>query len=255
MNTPPRLSSLTSPLCSVRQTPEGGFVLEVSEGRAGGYRVAQLDDYRTLPRARFCWRQPATLSLRARISTAHHPGTWGFGLWNDPFSLSLGLGGMARRLPALPNAAWFFFASPENHLSFRNDQPAQGFLAQVFSAPRVPSLLLGAAAAGLPLLAFRRSSMWLRAICGRLIREESAALDVDSASWHTFRIGWGEAGVDFAVDGGRVFHSGIRPGGPLGIVIWIDNQFAAWKPDGRVGAGTLANRQARLEVEQLEMTQ
>lgn len=250
-----RLQALISPLSSVQGTPEGGFVLEIADGRAGMYRVAQLDDYHTRPRSRFPWREPTTLSLRARISAANHPGTWGFGLWNDPFSLSLGLGGMARRLPALPNAAWFFHASPENHLSFHNDQPAQGFLAQVFSAPRIPSLALAPAALGLPLLAYPPLSRWLRAVAGRVIGEESTRLDVDVTRWHDYRIRWGEAGIEFAVDGGTIFRGGIHPRGPLGIVIWIDNQYAAWKPDGQVAMGTLANLAARLEIEALEINQ
>jgi hypothetical protein len=51
------------------------------------------------------------------------------------------------RLPALPNTAWFFFASPPNYLSLRDDLPAQGALAAVFRSPRLPAslLVLGAA--------------------------------------------------------------------------------------------------------------
>jgi len=57
---------------------------------------------------------PCTFSLHARLSGTDLPGTWGFGLWNDPFGLSLGFGGQAARLPALPQAAWFMHASPPN---------------------------------------------------------------------------------------------------------------------------------------------
>ncbi len=251
----PVCQTLMTPPASVQQTPEGGFVLDLPESPAGIYRVAQLDDYHTRPRSHFHWTEPVTLSLRARVSRSHHPGTWGFGLWNDPFSLSFGLGGMARRLPALPNAAWFFFASPENHLSFRTDKPAQGFLAQVFSAPRIPSLLLASAALGLPLLAMRPTSSWLRAIASRIISEDSATLVVDATQWHTYRLKWDRSGVAFAVDDAPIFRTGILPRGPLGLVIWIDNQYAAWKPSGRVRLGALAHPAAQLEIEALEIIQ
>src|SRR5512144_3136865 len=98
----------------------GGWRLEIPAGSAGRYRLAQLDDYSNLPRRAFPWQAPLSLSLRARASQSSLPGTWGFGLWNDPFALSLGFGG-ERRIPALPNAAWFFFASAPNYLSLRDD--------------------------------------------------------------------------------------------------------------------------------------
>ena len=63
-----------------------------------------------------------SLSLSARVSSDSIPGTWGFGLWNHPFGLSIGFGGSPWRLPALPNAVWFFGASEENYLSFRDTQ-------------------------------------------------------------------------------------------------------------------------------------
>jgi hypothetical protein len=61
--------------------------------------------------------------------------------------------------------------------------------------------------------------------------------------------------VAFAVDEALIFRTGICPRGPLGLVIWIDNQYAAWKPDGRVSMGALAHPQAQLEIEALEIIQ
>ena len=112
--------------------------LKIPAGPGESYRLAQLDDDDNLRRQHFLWSPPLHLKLRARTSSSEIPGTWGFGLWNDPFSLSLGIGGGTRRLPTLPNAAWFFFASPQNYLSFRSDKPAQGFLAQTFQSPKIP---------------------------------------------------------------------------------------------------------------------
>src|SRR5574342_1167824 len=87
-------------------------------GYSYAYRYAQIHDYFGLPRRKFP-HHALTLRLSARTSSDAIPGTWGFGLWNDPFGLSLGFGGNPFRLPALPNAVWFFGASKENYLSFR----------------------------------------------------------------------------------------------------------------------------------------
>src|SRR5512139_912562 len=59
--------------------------LEIPAGSAGHYRLAQLDDYSGRPRWKFPWRAPFRLALRARASASEIPGTWGFGLWNNPF--------------------------------------------------------------------------------------------------------------------------------------------------------------------------
>jgi hypothetical protein len=194
------------------------------------------------------WTAPTTLSLEARTSKSHLPGTWGFGLWNDPFSVSFGLGGMARRLPALPNTAWFFFASNENYLSFQKDKPANGFIAQTFSAPRIPSVLLAPGAIALPFLMWRPASRLLRHVASYFIREDSARLSIDSTQWHSYQIEWGLKRVAFRVDETLVLETDISPRGPLGLVIWIDNQFAAWTPDGQLRAGALANPVAWLEI-------
>ncbi|GAB4547895.1 MAG: hypothetical protein Fur002_24360 [Anaerolineales bacterium] len=229
---------------AVEQT-SAGWKLSLRGGNAAQYRNAQLDDYSSLPRGRFP-HTALTLKLRARVSARNLPGTWGFGLWNDPFGLSLGFGGAPLRLPTLPNAAWFFHASKENYLSFQAHQPAHGFLAQSFCAPKFHPLL---AAAGLALPFSRRAA---RNLLGSVIAEDGAALGVDSAEWHSYQIAWSRRRVSFCVDEVEVFESSISPNPPLGVVIWMDNQFAAFTPQGKLSAGTLANDAAWLEVENLE---
>jgi len=245
-----------TPSASVTPTSDNGYRLQIPTGDEHAYRLAQLDDYAARPRSGFLWTAPTTLSLEARVSESSLPGTWGFGLWNDPFSVSFGLGGMARRLPALPNAAWFFFASNENYLSFRSDlspssgqgKPAQGFLAQTFSAPRMPSLLLASGAIALPLLMWQPASRLLRRVASHFISEDSARLSIDSTQWHAYQLEWSQKRVAFRVDEALVFQTDISPQGPLGLVIWIDNQFAAWTPDGKLRTGMLANSSAWLEI-------
>ncbi|HBY07426.1 MAG TPA: hypothetical protein DEH22_06440 [Chloroflexi bacterium] len=233
----------TSPAAEVRSgTAAGTWHLEIPPGPAGRYRLAQLDDYTAKKRTHFPHTSPLTLRLRARLSAAEIPGTWGFGLWNDPFSFSLGLGGGQRRFPALPNAAWFFGASPQNYLSFRDDRPASGFSAQTFRAAHWPAPLLALGAAGFPALLWPRLARALRPGFRRLIAEESFALEVDPTQWHTYTLDWGFDGVTFGVDD-QTFFSGVSPKPPLGLVIWLDNQFVAFPPSGKIAYGTLENPQ------------
>jgi len=219
--------------------------LTIPAGPAGEYRVAQLDDYAGLPRGKFPSRPPRTLSLRARVSPGFDAGTWGFGFWNDPFGVSLR---PFRPLSALPNAAWFFFASKQNYLSFRDDKPAQGFLAQVFRAQSFDVRLVPAVLA-FP-FARRATRRWL----GRMIDEDGSALSVDPVQWHAYSLRWGEERVVFEVDGAVVLETPVSPRPPLGLVIWIDNQYAAFTPEGRMGGGILKlDAPAWLEIENVEL--
>jgi hypothetical protein len=227
------------------------YRLMIPAGPAGKYRLAELDDYTKTPRNKFPLRSPLSLSLSARASSDSIPGTWGFGLWNDPFGLSLGFGGNPFRLPALPNAVWFFGASKESYLSFKDASTSQreaanGFLAQTFRSPKFhPSLI----AAG---LAFPFSRRTTRRLMGRAIAEDGMPLSVDVTQWHRYRLDWRETRASFEVDDVQVFESGISPHPPLGLVIWIDNQYAAFTPEGKIGFGVLENLEpAWLDVEDI----
>lgn len=229
--------------------------LHVPPGPAGRYRLAQVDDYHHLPRARFPWKPPLRLSLEARVSHPEVLGTWGFGLWNDPFfAVGLGFGGTVRWLPALPNTAWFFHASPPNHLTLRDDLPAQGFLAAVFSSPRLPSLLLALGMPFLPLLLWRPAARAVRRLARTVVQEAAASLDLDPTQWHAYALEWRAKGVRFTVDGQAVLETPVSPRGPLGLVLWVDNQFAAFQPEGRLAFGTLACEEpAFLEIASLSV--
>lgn len=235
------------------QQEEGIWRLGIPAGPRRTYRLAQLDDYTCLPRGCFPHRPPLTLSLRARVSAADLPGTWGFGLWNDPFGLLLGFGGAATRLPALPNAAWFFHASPPNHLALREDIPPRGFFAATLCSPRLPALLFAPLAPFLPLLAVRPLSRLVRRLTARLVRQEGAPLAVEVSDWHTYTLQWTEADCHFFVDEQEVLHSRTAPRPPLALVLWIDNQFAAWTPEGRMRWGLLDTPAARLEMADLRL--
>ena len=214
--------------------------LAIEPGEGNHYRWAQLDDYSHLPRNKFLWFPPVTLTLEARVSAPGMPGTWGFGFWNDPFNVSLGLGGAARRLPALPNTAWFFYASPSNYLSLRNDLPAQGMLAATFRSPVIPLPLM---TFGLPLIPFLKwpwMARKLRSLASHFIRQSSTLLAIDCVQWHRYSLAWKVEGVTFEIDGEKVLQTSISPLGHLGLVLWIDNQYAAFSPQGNISMGTLA---------------
>jgi len=231
-------------------TPGEAYRLMIPAGPATAYRLAQAYDYAKIPRSRFSLRAPLRLSLEARTSSNSIPGTWGFGLWNDPFGLSFGFGGNPLRLPALPNAAWFFGASEENYLSFKSGQThANGFIAQTFRSPKFHPLLIPAGLA----LPFSRKAT--RQLLGKVIGEDGIGLSADITQWHRYSLEWRETGVSFDVDDLRVLESPVSPNPPLGLVIWIDNQYAAFTPEGKIGFGVLKNPEpAWLEIKEIDLS-
>lgn len=240
------LKSRTTPGASIDKT-ENGYLLKIPSGDDSAYRFAQIDDYFGLSRRNFP-HHSLTLSLRARVSNSSLPGTWGFGLWNDPFGMSLGFGGRRWQLPALPNAAWFFGASKENHLSF-SDKPAQGFLAQSFQSPKFHPLLFPTG------LVFPFSRKAARKLLSKVIAEDSSALSVDETQWHGYRLEWSRKRVAWYVDEAQVFESPVSPNPLLGLVIWIDNQFASFPPNGKIGFGVLENSEPDwLEIADLKLS-
>ncbi|MHB8134869.1 MAG: hypothetical protein ACYDH1_11675 [Anaerolineaceae bacterium] len=230
--------------------------LSITPGEAGIYRWAQMDDYHKVSRTKFPWQSPLKISLQARCSIQEHAGTWGFGLWNDPFSASLGLGGMARRLPALPNCAWFFYASHPNHLEIHDRYPANGFLAATFQSPRIPTLFLLPAFLGLPLLVLPYFAKQFRKRLRPIIKQDAVKIPIDLTQWHSYQIDWSGQTVNFMIDETQVLSTNITPKGRLGLVIWIDNQYAAFPLDGKIRFGTLSQEtESTLEIKGLEIIQ
>ncbi|MCX8024416.1 MAG: family 16 glycosylhydrolase [Thermanaerothrix sp.] len=228
--------------------------LSLGATSAGTYALAQLDDYLTLPRSRFHWHAPLRLELEARASASNLPGTWGFGLWNDPFAMPLGVRGSARRWPVLPNALWFFYASSQNALALRDDLPLNGFLSATFSAPTWPGFIL------LPALPLLLGLLWpptarsLRRLLRQFIHQDAVRLELDVTTWHHYSLHWQPDHAGFSVDGQVVFETTVVPRGRLGLVIWMDNQYAAFTPQGQVRFGLEAMPSAWLEIRGLRIT-
>lgn len=254
MNTWPGLQTRTTAGSVVEGSLAEGFRLQIPPGPAGAYRWAQLDDYMQISRRHFLWQAPVKIELTMRASHPVIPGTWGFGLWNDPFSVNFGLGGMGRRLPALPNTAWFFFASPPNYLALCDHHPAQGLLAAVFSSPPAPGWMLLPAGLALPFLFWPPAGRQLRWVARKWVKEDAIRLDEDVTLFHSYGLEWSPASVRFSVDGQLCLETRTSPRGRLGLVIWIDNQYFSFLPTGRLQAGTLAfDQTAWLEIRNLRI--
>lgn len=237
-----RFNNLTprrTPGAQCERIHAGKWRLQIPAGPAGRYRLAQVDDYGGRPRKNFPWQPPFSLELTARASAAEIPGTWGFGVWNDPFGMAFLQGG-GLHLPTLPNAAWFFFASQPNYLSLRDDLPATGALAATFCAPRWPPALLALGLPFAPFLFWRPGAQILRRVGRRVVRQDAVRLDHDPRVESRYAVRWETGRVVLAVDDRPVLATAVAPQGPLGVVIWVDNQYAALPPDDRVRFGTLA---------------
>jgi hypothetical protein len=214
------------------------------------YSNAQIDDYQGLPRRRLLWSPPLTLTVRARFShpgpTLNGPcpcdfvyppaadggpilsGTAGFGFWNDPWT-------PGRRLPALPRALWFFYASPPSNMKLDLCTPGCGWKAATIDASRGPALLLAPTAPlAVPLL--RLPALYRRLWPGiqRAVGVSEAPVDGDITVWRTYQIEWGRRRARFLVDGAPALDCATPPRGPLGLVIWLDNQALVVTPQGRL---------------------
>ena len=215
--------------------------LRLANGPTGGatYTNAQIDDYQGLPRRRLRWVPPLRLSVTARFS---HPialmsGTAGFGFWNDP------LGMTASRPPAFPRAVWFFLASPPSDMRLAMGVPGAGLKAATIDAGRLPFLLmLPAAPAGLLLARSERLRRCLWPLAQKAMCVNETLLKIDITKTHVYTLEWLPDGACFYVNGHTVFACRRAPRGPLGLVIWLDNQYMILHPTGRMGHGYVAKR-------------
>jgi hypothetical protein len=211
-----------------------------------GYADAQIDDTQGLSRRRFRWTPPLRLVVRARVEPDSPAGTWGFGFWNDPFAVSLGQGGAARRWPCGPRALWFFYASPPNEFGFTTG-PRNGWRAMSVDTPEFHPLLLTPAALATTALAqlpiVRRPVMRLAL---SQVTASEALLPGPGAGIHEYDLTWEEGAATFRVDGDVVLRAARPPEDPLGFVAWIDNQYAIVTPERGLRFGTLATRREQV---------
>jgi hypothetical protein len=221
---------------------------------AAGYANAQIDDYGPAAwrgHACFRWRPGVTLSLRARFSheAGALRGTAGFGFWNSPY------GDPSVRRLALPQAAWFFFASAPNDLPFAPESPGRGWFAATVDA--ATPMALGMAPFAPVVLALNqfaavRRRLW--PVVQRRLGIGFAPLSVDLREWREYRLEWRSEGCRFLVDGRPALETAHSPRGPLGFVCWMDNQYLVLTPRGRFRAGVLPlEGSQRLEIDDLAL--
>ncbi len=212
----------------------------------GTYADAQVDDYGALARADFPWAPPLQLEVRARASlpaassaqdqdnSAILRGTAGFGLWNYPFSVR-------GDILMLPEAIWFFYASPPSNMALVPGLPGWGWKAQVVHSMRRGALLASVPAAfatGWGLLSGQTApaARWLQRLSGA----NEAMLDMPMNTWHTYTLQWHTQEALFWVDGREVLRVPRPVTRPLGFVAWLDNQYAVATPRGVLRFGTVS---------------
>lgn len=208
------------------------------------YANAQIDDYQNLRRRDFLWRPPLTFTIRARFSHNDLTGTAGFGFWNDPFMMT------AARRPALPRAIWFFYSSSPSNMDLAMDVPGYGWKAATIDAQRpLFYALLPTAPIAIPLMHSQPIYRFLWPIAQRAIDVSEALIPQSMMDWHTYRIEWLAQTAAFFIDDHLIMECKTPPRGPLGLVIWIDNQYMVVTPQGRVKHGFVCSER----VEQLEL--
>ena len=211
------------------------------------YSNAQIDDCQGRSRQELLWSPPLRLTVRARFSHPAPPlrsdgdcdfeysrgevlsGTAGFGFWNAPSTLE------GARLPSLPRALWFFYASPPSNMKLDGATAGCGWRAATFDASGWSFRLLALTSpVAVPLMNWRAAYRRLWPVGQRAIGVSEAPVAADMTAWHTYVIEWEEQRARFLVDGDVVLDSASAPHGPLGLVIWLDNQSLVLTPQGRL---------------------
>jgi len=86
-------------------------------------------------------------------------------------------------------------------------------------------------------------------MASQLVQQDAAEIAIDVTKWHKYSLNWLRECNEFRIDGETILQTPVSPAPPLGLVFWIDNQFAAWTPEGQLDFGTLDNPAAWLEIE------
>ncbi len=225
----------------------------------GQYTDAQIDDYDNMPRANYPWQPPLRMQVIARSSlpaatlgrtgedTAFLRGTAGFGFWNYPFSVR-------GDILMLPEAVWFFYASPPSNMALVPGIPGWGWKAQVVHTMRPASLaatfpLAATIAFGLLTGETRPAARWMQKVSGAC----EALLPVEMNEWHNYTLEWRRSEALFWVDDTLVLRSPQSPTCPLGFVAWLDNQYAVATPRGVLRFGTISSGPQWLEMDSVEI--
>jgi hypothetical protein len=170
-------------------------------------------------------------------------GTAGFGFWNYPFSIR-------GDILMLPDAIWFFYASPPSNMALVPGIPGWGWKAQVVHTMRPGALLATiptalAASWGRITGNSRPAARWLQRLSGA----QEALLETDLTRWHTYNLEWRTSEAVFLVDGQCVLRAPDPPTRALGFVAWLDNQCAVVTPRGELHFGTISTQEQWFEID------
>jgi hypothetical protein len=239
------------------EAAEAGLRMVTADTTERRYADAQIDDTQGRARRDFLWRPPLTLTVRARFShdasqTAGDGGlrgTAGFGFWNDPFLMT------GWRIPIPPRALWFFYASPPSDMALYSTVPGFGWKAATIDALRPGAAALALTAPlSVPLMNIGRVYRAFWPAAQRVLGIREAEVPGRMTGWHTYTIEWGEDRARFDVDDRMILECATAPAGPLGLVIWLDNQYLVATPCGRLRYGLLATPGEQwLELEWVEI--
>jgi hypothetical protein len=233
--------------------------MAIESARQGQYTDAQIDDYNDLPRSAYPWRPPLRMQVIARSSLPAATlsstgesagilrGTAGFGFWNYPFSVR-------GDILMLPEAIWFFYASPPSNMALVPGIPGWGWKAQI-----VHTMRPGAIAATIPMAATtvfglltgetRPAARWIQKLSGA----HEALLPLEMTDWHHYTLEWRHTEANFWVDDKLVLRSPQPPTRPLGFVAWLDNQYAIATPRGVLRFGTVTSGPQWLEMDSVSI--
>ncbi|MBE2224096.1 MAG: hypothetical protein IAF02_21330 [Anaerolineae bacterium] len=217
-----------------------------------GYADAQIDDYGDSGGRRgFVWRPGVSMRLKARFS--HEPGellgTAGFGFWNAPFA------DPSMKWPTLPQAVWFFYASPPSDLPLPLEGVGQGWFMGTIDAGTKKAVSTIPFA---PIFLLLNRSRSFRLRYWPMVRSRLGIsfkpVPVTMTEWHHYRLDWRSDGCLFYVDEELVYQTAFSPRGPLGFVCWLDNQYMVLTRNGRFRWGTMPLAEAQwLEVADLQI--
>ena len=225
----------------------------------GQYADAQIDDYGKLARSAFPWQPPLRMEVRARSSlpaatvesTATSGGilrgTAGFGFWKYPFSVR-------GDILMLPEAIWFFYASPPSNMALVPEIPGWGWKAQVIHSMRAGAMLAMAPTALSTAWSIvtgneHPAARWIQRLSGA----QEKLLDVSMIQWHTYVLEWRAREVRFWVDGQHVLRATNPPTRPLGFVAWLDNQYAVATPRGVLRFGAVQTDAEWFEIDSIQI--
>ena len=233
--------------------------MELASAQVGKYADAQLDDYDGRARSAFPWKPPLRMEVRARSShlaasatstvesTNILRGTAGFGFWNYPFSVR-------GDVLMLPEATWFFYASPPSNMALVPHVPGWGWKAQVVHSMRLEAVAatvpMGLTAAWAHLSGETRPAQrWMQKLTGA----HEALLSIEMSTWHAYVLEWRHTEVLFWIDDQQVLRAPQPPTRPLGFVAWLDNQYAVATPQGSLRLGTVASGPQWFEMDSVRI--